>query len=306
DVRAHHRAHARADRVLEGNEVRRLQLRERRHHARERLVRILRGATVAGIMLGAGEDAVLLAAAHPHGGMLPDPLRVRAERTGPDDRVLRLQVQIADGSERPGDADGPGFLRGDDGGGVRGVEVVEPAESGWRGAFSEPLDLLGGAALQVRADEQRPASLLAHAARELRDGLPGAAEHDEAAHARRQGRVDGRALVGEAAAAPAQGGKDEPRERRRHANATASLASPSKKRWSNATTGRGRTRAASISTRAGFRAPPPEMTSSASGGAGVQRSSARAIDSTVRAVAVATASLSDPSAFRTRSISRSA
>src|SRR5205823_3836568 len=56
-----------------------------------------------------------------------------------------------------------------------------------------------------------------------------------------------------------------------------------------------------------LRAPPPEITSSASPPAsGVQRSSARAIVSAVSAVAVATASLSEPPACRTRPIRRSA
>src|SRR5207245_9588858 len=65
----------------------------------------------------------------------------------------------------------------------------------------------------------------------------------------------------------------------RNAKATASLASPSKKSWSNGTTGRGRTRAASSSTRAGLRAPPPEMTSSCAalgGGGGGGGGAARA------------------------------
>jgi len=63
-----------------------------------------------------------------------------------------------------------------------------------------PLHLLGDAALQVGADEERPAGPLAEVARERADRVPGAAEDDEAADAGREGGVDLRALVVEASA----------------------------------------------------------------------------------------------------------
>jgi len=92
----------------------------------------------------------------------------------------------------------------------------------------------------------------------------------------------------------------------RKAKTSASLASPSKNSWSKGSTGRGCTRAARISTSTGLRAPPPEITSSLSGPAGVQRSMPRATVSTVSAVAEATASLSEPPACWTSEIRRSA
>ena len=225
-------------------------------------MRVQLGAAVPGVVLGAGEDAVLLAPAHPNGGVLAHGLRIGAKRAGPHDRVLRLEIEVAHGRERPVDSHGPGFLRRDDGGRVGGVEVAERAEGRGRRHLGQALDLLGGPALQVRADEQRPARLFPHSAGQLHDRVPRTAEDDEPADPHGQRGVDGGALVREAAAPPAQRRKNQPRERRGHAgvtwprmrgprapvaagrlpgraftvsqprnaNATASLASPSKNR----------------------------------------------------------------------------
>src|SRR2546425_3463648 len=258
--------------------------------------------------------------------VLADAQGLGAERPGLDDRVFGLEVEVAHRAEGPVDAEGARLGSRDHARGPRRLEVAQEPERRRGRQLGHALHLLGDAALQVGADEERPAGPLAEVARERADGVPGAAEDDEAADAGREGGVDLRALVVEASAtgAPAQGGEREPCERRRHAGVTepstrgprapvaagrllgfpasvrkprnakasASLASPSKKSWSNGTTGRGRTRAASSSTRAGLRAPPPEMTSSCAapgggegGGGGVQRSMPRATGSRVRAVA---------------------
>src|SRR3989454_3751385 len=273
--------------------------------------------------------------------VLADAQGLGAERPGLDDRVLGLEVEVAHRAEGPVDAERARLGCRNDAGGPRRLEVVQQAERRRGRQLGHARHLLGDAALQVGPDEERPAGPLAEVARERADAGRGAAEDDEAADAGREGGVDLGALVVEAAAAPAQGGEHEPGERRRHAGVTepstrgprapvaagrlpgfpasvrkprnakasASLASPSKKSWANGTTGRGRTRPASSSTRAGLRAPPPEITNSsppAGAGGGVQRSMPRATVSAVSAVAVATASFAEPPAPRTSAISRSA
>src|SRR5207247_8947703 len=136
------------------------------------------------------------------------------------------------------------------------------------------------------------------------------------------------ALVGETLAPPAQRGKHETRERPGHAGVMwpstrgprapvaagrfpgsprtvrkprnaktrASLASPSKNRRSNGTTGPGATRAVRSSTSRGLRAPPPEITTSSEARAGVQRSIPPAMVSTVSAAPPPTPPLPPPPA----------
>src|SRR2546425_937718 len=222
--------------------------------------------------------------------------------------------------------------------GARVVQVVQPAERRGRRQLGEALHLLRRAALQVRPHEQRAPRLLPQLPRERRDSLACPPEDDETAHPGGERGVDLGTLVGETLAPPAQRGKHETSERPGHAgvmwpstrgprapvaagrfpgsprtvrkprnaNTRASLASPSKNRRSNGITGRGATRAVRSSTSRGLRAPPPEITSSSEGRAGVQRSIPRAMVSTVSAVAVATASLSEPPACFTSSSSRAA
>src|SRR5437870_1431486 len=206
--------------------------------------------------------------------VLADAQGLGAERPGLDDRVLGLEVEVAHRAEGPVDAERARLGCRNDAGGPRRLEVVQQPERRRGRQLGHARHLLGDAALQVGADEERPAGPLAEVARERADAGRGAAEDDEAADAGREGGVDLGALVVEAAAAPAQGGEHEPGERRRHAGVTepstrgprapvaagrlpgfpasvrkprnakasASLASPSKKSWANGTTGRGRTR----------------------------------------------------------------
>src|SRR6266550_2503854 len=278
---------------------------------------------MAGIVLGAPQHAVLLGAADPHGRLLAHPHRVGAEGARLDDRVLGLEIEIAHGGERPIDPDRARFGRGDHPTGAGGVQVVQPAECRGRRQLGEPSHLLRRAALQVRADQQGAPRLLPQLPRERRDGLAGPPEDDKTAYPGGERGVDLGALVRETLAPPAQRGKDETSERPGHAgvmwpstrgprapvaagrfpgsprtvrnpsnaNTRASLASPSKNRRSNGTTGRGATRAVRSSTSRGLRAPPPEITSSSEARAGVQRSIPRAMVSTVSAVAVAPARL---------------
>src|SRR6266566_1157396 len=340
DERAHDARHGGADRRLERRKIHSLELRRGCGHARQRLVGVLRGAPVPRIVLRAGERSVFLAASNPDRRLLPHSRRVGAEGARLHDRVLRFDVEVAHRREHPVDPRRPRLGRGDDPAGVRGLEVAQVPERRGRGQLGQAHHLLGGAAFQIGPDEERPPRLASQLARERRDGLERSAEDDEPAYPGRERGVDLPALMVEPAGAwpPAKRRKDEPGERAGHAGvmwprmrgprapvaagrlpalpvivrnpkkakASASFASPSKNSRSKGRTGRGRTRAPSCSTRTGFFAPPPETTSSASGSAGIQPSTPRAIVSTVSAVAVATASLSDPPASRTRSSSRSA
>ena len=138
----------------ERHEVLPLELLQRRSHARQRQVRILNRAAVTGVVLGARQDAVFLAALHPGRGLRADGRGVGPEGARLDDRVPGLQVQVADRGERPVDAHGAGFHPGDGTRGARGLDLRERAERRRRGQLGEPGDLLGGSALQVRADQQ--------------------------------------------------------------------------------------------------------------------------------------------------------
>src|SRR5207253_10735322 len=194
----------------------------------------------------------------------------------------------------------------------------------------ESLHLLGGPALEIRADQQRAPGLLPQLPGDGRSRRARPSEDDEPAHAGDQRGVDLAALVLEASVtwSPAERRKHQPRKRGgrghagvmrpstrgprapvaagrlpafprmvrkpRNANTRASFASPSKKSRSNGTRGRGAMRAASCSTSQGLRAPPPDITTSACGSARIQRSIPRVIVSTVSAAAVAPASLSEP------------
>src|SRR6266702_8125181 len=283
---------------------------------------------------------MLLQGSDPHGRLLAHAHRVRSERARPHDRVLRLEVQVAHGSEGPVDADGARFGAGDHAARRRCLEIIQPAEGGRRRQLAEPLHLLGGPAFEIRPHQERAPRLLPQLTGEVGGRLAGPPENDEPAHAGGQRGVDLTALVLEASItwSPAERRKHEPRERRRHAgvmqpstrgprapvaagrlpafprmvrnprnaNTSDSFASPSKNSCSNGTRGRGATRAASSSTSKGLRAPPPEITSSSCGPARIQRSMPRAMVSTVSAVAVATASLSDPPPRFTSSTSRAA
>src|SRR5713101_5523481 len=288
---------------------------------------------MAGIVLGAPEHAVVLETADPHRRLLAHSHRVGPEGARLDDRVLGLEIEIAHGSERPVDPDRARLGSGDHPAGIRSLQVVEPPECRRRRQHGEPLDLLGWAALQVRTDQQRAPGLLHELPPERRDGCARPRDDDESTHTGSERGVDLGALVRKALAPPTQRGKHETGERPGHAgviwpstrgprapvaagrlpgsprtvrkprnaNTRASLASPSKNRRSNGTTGRGATRAVRSSTSRGLRAPPPEITSSSGALAGVQRSIPLAMVSTVSAVAVATASLSEPPARFTSS-----
>ena len=185
-------------------------------------MRVPQGTAVPGVVFGAAQHAVLLQPLHPGGGVLADAQRLAAERPGLDDRVLGLEVEVAYGAEGPVDAEGARLGSRDDARRPRRLEVVQEPERRRGRQLGHALHLLGNAALQVGADEERPAGPLAEVARERADGVPGAAEDDEAADAGREGGVDLRALVVEASTtgAPAQGGEHEPCERRRHAGVT--------------------------------------------------------------------------------------
>src|SRR6266566_1769097 len=317
-----------------------LELRRGNVYDGQSLVRIGCGATVSREMLGTRKHTVLLTAADPRRRLRADELRIGAERPGLHDRILRLDVQIAHGRERPGETDGARLGAGDLPARIRDIEIIEVAEGGGGRQLGEALHLLPGPALEVRAEQQRPAGDVAQRTGERGDRVARAAEENESAGAGRERRVNGGTIGSERTTSPAQRRTHETRarldhggvtcpntrgprapvaagrlpgfpitvSRPRNAKATASFASPSKKSCSNSTTGRGCTLAASRSTSAGFFAPPPEMTISApeSPAPSPQRPTARPMVSAVRAVAVATASLSEPPAFRTRASSLSA
>src|SRR6267143_539948 len=338
DVGRHHAG----DAGLHGGRKRRavglLELRRGNVYDGQALVRIGRRAAVSREVLGTREHAVLLAAADPRRRVRADDLRIGAERPGLHDRILRLDVQIADGRERPGETDSARFGARDLPARIRRIEIVEVAEGGGGRQLGEALHLLPRPALEVRAEQQRPAGDVAQRTRERGDRVARAAEENESADAGREGGVNGGTIGPERTTSPAQRRTDETRapfdhggvtcpntrgprapvaagrlpgfpitvSRPRNAKATASFASPSKKSCSNSTTGRGCTLAASRSTSAGFFAPPPEITSSALESSVPQRAIARPMVSAVKAVAVATASLSEPPAFRTRASSLSA
>ena len=171
-------------------------------------------------MLRTPLHAVLLEAADPHGGVLAHPHGVDAEGARLNDRVPGLEVQVAYGGEGPVDADRARLGPGDDPGGGGRLEIVEPAERGGRRQLGEPLDLLRRPALEVRADQQGVAGLLAQRRGKGRYRVARASEDDEPAHACRQRRVDLGALVGEALPSPAERGEHEARERRGHAGVT--------------------------------------------------------------------------------------
>src|SRR5438876_4196486 len=240
--------------------------------------------------------------ADPHGRLLAHSYRVGPEGARLHDRVLGLEIEVAHGSERPVDPHRARLGSGDHPARAGGFQVVEPAERRGRRQLREPLDLLRRAALQVRADEQRATGLGLQLPRERQDGLACPAEDDETTDPRGEGGVELGPLVSEALTPPAQRGKHETSERPGHAgvmwpstrgprapvaagrvpgvpssvrkprkaNTRASLASPSKSGSSDGTTGRGATRVVRSSTRRGLRAPPPEITSSSEGRAGVQ------------------------------------
>src|SRR5204863_6096536 len=328
------------NRVLERHAVHLLQVGHGSAHPWQHRVRILCRAPVTGIVLGAALNAMLLEGAEPHGRVLADPHGVGAEGARLDDGVLRLEIEVAHRPERPVDPDRTSLGRGDHATGARGIEIVEPAQRRGGRQLGEPPYLLCGTPLEIGADEERAPGLLLELAREGRHRFARPPEHDESAHACGERRVDLGPLVVETLAPPAQRGKHEARERQgtgsghagvmwpstrgprapvaagrfpgvprivrkpRNANTRASFASPSKNSRSNGTTGRGATRAVRSSTSRGLRAPPPEITSSSRALAGVQRSIPWAMVSTVSAVAVATASLSDPPACFTSSTSR--
>src|SRR2546422_782996 len=126
---------------------------------------------MAGIMLGAGLYPMLLAAQDPRGRMLPDLRGIGAERARLDDGIAGLEVEIAHRRERPGDPDSAGLRGGDDAAGAGGCDVREEAEGRGRRELGQTFDLLAGPALQVSADEQPPARLLAEVVRQRADGL---------------------------------------------------------------------------------------------------------------------------------------
>src|SRR2546425_12680366 len=172
---------------------------------------------MTGIMLGAGLYPMLLAAQDPRGRMLPDLRGIGAERARLDDGIAGLEVEIAHRRERPGDPDSAGLRGGDDAAGAGGCDVREEAEGRGRRELGQTFDLLAGPALQVSADEQPPARLLAEVVRQRADGLHRAPEENEPADTGSKRGVDLGALVVEAAAPPSQGREHQASERRGHA-----------------------------------------------------------------------------------------
>ena len=145
---------------------------------------------MTGIVLGARERARGLAALDPCGDMARGECRIGGKGTGLDDRVVGQEVQVCNRREDPVDADAAGLVRRDRAGPPRHLEAVERGECTRRRKLREPVELLAGAALQVRREEEGPAGLTFKLRRQGAHRLGWAPEDDEPPDAQREGLAD--------------------------------------------------------------------------------------------------------------------
>ena len=168
--------HAAPDRLAERRQVDLVQLGAAVRDDGQAGVRIGVGVAVAGEVLGGAGDAAAVVAAHRLADHPCHQLRVGAEGAHPDDRVVRVDVDVGDRCVVLVDADG-GQLGADDTGGREGVgrrtgRAQRHVAGHLGGRLGQPVD--DGAALLVDGDDQREAARVLQAVGELRD-LPGVA-----------------------------------------------------------------------------------------------------------------------------------
>src|SRR5207253_1173380 len=123
--------------------------------ARQLLVRVDRCPAVPRKMLGAGKHALRLTGIDPRRGGFTNTIRIAAKRSGADDWVVGLDVEIAVGSVDPVDSQLAGLARRDRSGATHCLQIFERGNrrQWWQRRLSG--ELLAGAALEIRPDQQR-------------------------------------------------------------------------------------------------------------------------------------------------------
>ena len=151
----HDRADARRNRGAERRQLERLKPLAARADHRQIEMRVRRRISVTRKMLGRGQRAIFLHAAHKLRHEFRHASRVFTERARVDDRIARIVVDVRDGRVNPIHSRGAGFESGDF---AHRVGVLRSAARGNRHlrrkrcAFVEPHR---GPALEIGGDEQR-------------------------------------------------------------------------------------------------------------------------------------------------------
>src|SRR5574341_2155258 len=127
-----------------------------------------------------------------------------AERARLDDWVAGLDVEIADRRKDPIQPDRSRFSPGDGSGPLCRVQIVEVPQGAWGRKLREAANLLPCPALEIRAEQQRPAGLGAQRGGEGGDRSTRTTKKDEAAHTGGQRCRDLRLFRPERAPPPAQ------------------------------------------------------------------------------------------------------
>src|SRR5580765_7116926 len=141
-------------------------------------------------MFRAREHTLRLTRIDPRRGVFSHAVRVAAERACSDDRVVRLDVDVAIGRIDPVDSERSRFDRTYRCRATNRLYVFEQGDGGeWR-KRGLTRELLSGASLQVRADQQRNARLRVEILRERGNVLRGPPEEDEPADAQTERLID--------------------------------------------------------------------------------------------------------------------
>ena len=138
-----------------GSEFHAVEVREIAGDKREIEMRIGARVAVAGKMFRGGEAAVFLDAAHEGRDEFRDARGIFAKRARIDDGILRIAVHVGDGRKNPGHAHGSRFERRDFSHRVGVFRASRGGDGHFIGKRRALVDAHAGAALEIRADQQR-------------------------------------------------------------------------------------------------------------------------------------------------------
>lgn len=148
-------------------------------------------------MLRAGQHAFRLARRDPLGRALAGAHGIRPERPRPDDRIVGIEIEVADRREIPVDSHGARLACGEAGRATNGIHIAERRNRADWGQARRADELLAGAALQVGGDQQWDARTLPQVFRERAHGFALAPTQNEPSDAESQCGVSPRLRASE-------------------------------------------------------------------------------------------------------------